>query len=394
MNEIDSLSYRATLMCRDIPVGEIQARRVTPIRPELLPLYFQRGGDLGVWLEQRAIDAHRTHSRLVKKALRLRERDDISTTLHFNAATITDSYWIRPENSSLTWDQVRFKENEFADLALTGDLAAFSKHPSRTPELTNIGSYEKCWRYENGAWWMYKAGTVWERFSELFIYNLCRELHFPTAEYQPAGEFIKTRDFTEGTMNFEPAFALVGDEEDYSTNYQAFLELGTAYADQYVELLLMDTFCRNADRHTLNYGVLRDPLSGRLLSLAPNFDNNIALISDGKLIPRKPDLFGELLRELEESDGAISSYAERHPLPVITPAMIARCCEKTGFDVDVSFLQQFVMTGYEQTPIPQMLEQQPTLCALCTGAQQKAAERNAGKAPATDPAQHELSQTN
>ena len=62
-------------------------------------------------------------------------------------------------------------------------------------------------------------------------------------------------------------------------------------ADQYVELLMMDAFCLNADRHTNNYGVLRDPDSGKVLRLAPNFDNNIALISTGYLDkPRGADL--------------------------------------------------------------------------------------------------------
>ena len=103
MAKRDSLDFRADLMSGDIVVaGYIRARHVEPVCPELLPLCFQRGGDVADWLAHRAIDAHRTHSRLLKKVLRLKERDDISTALHFNAATITDNYWIRPEGSGLT----------------------------------------------------------------------------------------------------------------------------------------------------------------------------------------------------------------------------------------------------------------------------------------------------
>ena len=118
MNDVYSLSYHATLMSKDVPVGDIHGRTVTPLREELLPIYFQRGGDFAQWLSMRAIDATRTNSRLLKKVLRLQERDDVSTALHFNAVTITDTYWVRPDGSSLTWDDVRFRENYFDTLAL------------------------------------------------------------------------------------------------------------------------------------------------------------------------------------------------------------------------------------------------------------------------------------
>ena len=352
MVELDSLDFPADLMSGDIVAGHIRACYVKPVCPEHLPLCFQRGGDVADWLTHRAIDAHRTHSRLLKKVLRLKERDDISTALHFNAATITDNYWIRPEGSGLTWEQVRFHENDFADLALSGKLSDFSKTPSRTPELTNTGSFEKCWRYQDGAWWMYKAGTEAERFSELFVCALCKALGFPVAEYQNCAPYIRTRDFTGGRLNFEPAAYLVGDDEDYETNYQAFLRFGQDIADQYVELLLMDTICRNADRHTYNYGLLRSQQTGKVLSLAPNFDNNIALISGGMDEgPRAPDLLTELLEAFDAATGAVTSYAARHNTPGLTPALIAQCCEATGLPVDVAYIQQFILAGWKMTPL-------------------------------------------
>ena len=247
---------------------------------------------------------------------------------------------------------MRFHENDFADLALSGKLSDFSKKPSRTPELTNTGSFEKCWRYEDGAWWMYKAGTDAERFSELFVYELCKALGFPVAEYQNCTPYIRTKDFTGGKLNFEPAAYLVGDDEDYETNYQAFLRFGQEVADQYVELLLMDTICRNADRHTYNYGLLREQKTGKVVSPAPNFDNNIALISGGMDGGgRRPDLLTELLEEFEAATGAVTDYTARHEIPILTPELIAQCCEKTGIPVDVEYMQQFVMAGWNMTPL-------------------------------------------
>lgn len=352
-------TMRATLMSRDVEIARIEGRQLYPLREELMPLYLRRTGNLEEWLAHRAIDRHRTHSRLLKKVLRLSEKDDASTALAMQAATITDTYWVRPAGSDLTWDKVRFRENYFDTLALQGDLSAFSRRPSRTPELTNIGSFEKCWRLEDGRWWMYKQCNENEMFSELFVYELCKALGFPTAYYEKAGPFIRTLDFTAGKVNFEPAFSLVGEEEDYGLNYRIFKEISPAMADDYLQLLMMDAFCLNADRHTENYGVLRDIETGGILSLAPNFDNNISLLYDGyKPQQRMPDLLGRELNDLERTEHALSEYAAHRPLPMITPELIEECCRRTEMKVDVPYVQQFVMAGYRQTLIPQMLQEQ------------------------------------
>lgn len=100
------------------------------------------------WLETRAIDSHRANSRLLKKALRLKEKSDIFSVISVNGITITDTYWVKDIDSPLTYDEVRFNNDYFSKLALTGSYDSFSRaansKQSRTPELTNTGSYEKC----------------------------------------------------------------------------------------------------------------------------------------------------------------------------------------------------------------------------------------------------------
>lgn len=346
--------FRATLMSRDTPVAEIHGHEAAPIREDLLPLFFQHGkGDVEAWLSLRAIDSRRTNARLLKRALRLREKDDVSTALTFHAATITDTYWVKPAGSDLRWEQVRFTCNHFDSLALRGDFAAFSQKPSPTPELTSTGRFEKCWRLENGAWWMYKAGNENEHFSELFVEQLGKQLGFAMAHYERAGDFIRTIDFTNGaSVNFEPAYSLVGQDEDCVLNYRTLQKLRQELADQYFEILLLDAVCMNVDRHTDNYGVLRDPDTGAILRMAPNFDNNIALISRGYLrTPRGPDVLSDDLHTLQRETNAAGLYAARHPFPVVTPEMIDRACAATGMQADVDYLREFVMAGYRQTPI-------------------------------------------
>ena len=274
------------IMSKNVAVAKWLDNNLEIINADLLPLYLKNTGNVEKWLETRAIDCHRANSRLLKKALRLSEKDDTSTVLSVNAATITDNYWIKPIDSDLTYADVRFDNDYFANLALTGNYDSFNRvansKTSKTPELTNIGSFEKCWKLRKGQWWMHKKANHDEMFSELFICKLGSELGFRMAEYERGNGVIKTKDFTNNAfVNFEPAFNILGDDEDYIKSIEMLKSICPDAVKSYVEMLFLDTICANPDRHTFNFGLLRDSDNGKILGLAPNFDNNMALISRG-----------------------------------------------------------------------------------------------------------------
>ena len=142
------------ILSGDTLVATWNDNNLTVHNESLLPLYFKTFDDSDMWLKSRAIDNKRTNARLLKKALRLENKDDISTVIHVNAATITDNYWIRPIGSTLTYADVKFDNDYFASLALKGNYDSFNKAASRghtkSPELTNVGSFEKCWKLKDG----------------------------------------------------------------------------------------------------------------------------------------------------------------------------------------------------------------------------------------------------
>ena len=74
---------------------------------------------------------------------------------------------------------------------------------------------------------------------------------------------------------------LSDDNEDYEYCYGILRNIDKNIADEYVKMFWLDTVCFNMDRHTENFGLLRDIDSGEIIKLGPNFDNNIALISRG-----------------------------------------------------------------------------------------------------------------
>lgn len=343
--------FNGSIMSGNEKIADVKNNKVIPINMYKLPLYLCNGGDFEIWLQSRAIDRHRPNSRLLKKVLRITNSDDVNTVLKVNGATITDNYWVKSsDNINLTWDTVKFSKNYFSDLALYGNFESFNKIYDKeldynTPELTNIGSYEKCWKLENNEWWLYKQGTKEEIFSELFIAKLCEELGFFVAEYKEENRYIKTKNFTNNKYNFEPAFALVGDEEDYIFNFDKIEKLNKNFIKDYLDILYVDAICFNMDRHTYNYGFLRCKNTGEFLKMAPNFDNNIALISRGygkspiNTNPLLIDLFIELLKEKNI----------KYSIPNISKKLLQNIAENimVNENIDINYVVEMVFDRNE-----------------------------------------------
>ena len=336
------------IMSADIPVAKWENDNLTVINSDLLPLYLKRISDADSWLATRAIDSHRSNSRLLKKALRLAERDDISTVISVNGVTITDNYWIKELDSDLKYEDVRFKNDFFSNLALKGSYNSFNsaskRKDTRTPELTNIGSYEKCWKLRNGEWWMYKKANHSEMFSELFVYCLGKAQNMNMAYYERGDGYVKTLDFTRNAeVNFEPAAAFMGDDEDYEAVIKKLQEICPKAIPDYIRMIFLDTVAANPDRHTFNFGLLRDVNNGKLLGLAPNFDNNMALIATGyPSNPKKSDMLIKLFNEVLEMHSEYREY-----LPVINREMVQKCVDELNMKVKRDAVIQLVMNRYE-----------------------------------------------
>lgn len=336
------------IMSGDATVAKWENNELTVIDNSLLPLYLKRVHNADMWLETRAIDSHRANSRLLKKALRLKEKDDISTVLYVNAVTITDNYWIKPLDSKLKYDNVRFSDDYFAGLALKGSYASFnkaanSKH-SKTPELTNIGSFEKCWKLIDGKWWMFKAANHDEQFSELFIYRLGKALGMNMAVYERGNKCVKSLDFTNNaSVNFEPAFTFMGDNEDYEDVANRLEELCPQAVGDFVKMIFLDTVVANPDRHTANFGLLRNTQTGEMIGFAPIFDHNMALISRGyPKTPTKNDILINLFNDF------LSNHLNyKRFIPEITEAMVKSIIKELNMKVRSKEIVSLIMKRYE-----------------------------------------------
>ena len=335
------------IMSGDTAVAKWENSELTVLNEALLPLYLRRVHNADMWLETRAIDSHRANSRLLKKALRLEEKDDLSTVIHVNGATITDNYWVKELDSSLEYADIRFSNDYFSMLALRGSYDDFDsaarRNNTRTPELTNIGSFEKCWKLKDGKWWLVKTANHNEQFSEMFIYKFGEALGMNMAVYERGRNTIKSLDFTDSaSVNFEPAFTFMGDNDNYEAVIAKLQEICPQAIPDYVRMIFLDTIVANPDRHTANFGLLRDTKTGELLGLAPLFDHNMALIS------RKPpkirtssDAFMNLFLNVQFHHADYKQY-----IPVVTPEIIKDTLDNLHMRVKKQFIIDLIMNRY------------------------------------------------
>ena len=355
MEKRELSTLQGTLMSGNTPVALIESGEISKvIEPSLIPLHFLFAEDpsLKSWLRQRSLDTSRTNSRFVLRELDSDKADITQIVLSVNAATITDNFWIRENGSEKTYEQTRFHQDHLAKVALLGSSAGIVVPPDhRSPELTNIGTFEKCWHLENDQWWLYKRGDPENTFSELAVQSIGRYLNLNMAVYEyvsreeignifdcraPASiSTVKALDFTGGILNFEPAADLGCKKNDAVKNYQILKKLSPAAAQEYEKMVLLDALTYNIDRHLYNFGVLRDQATGQVISLAPAYDHNLslsmALMDYKQIMADNPDLLFMNWRNLVDSQLLTMEPIKLPPINRLTMQALLEDINVPGF---------------------------------------------------------------
>ena len=135
----------------------------------------------------------------------------------------------------------------------------------------------------------------------------------------------------------------MGDEEDYFKVIEKLKEICPKAIPDYVRMIFLDTITANPDRHTGTFGLMRDVKTGELLSLAPNFDNNMALIARGYPTGKTAnDLLITLFNELMEKYPEYKEY-----IPKVTEQMIKNVISKLNMKVKSQVIVDFVIKRYQ-----------------------------------------------
>ncbi|MBF8984664.1 hypothetical protein IZY60_14050 [Lutibacter sp. B2] len=273
--------FTGLLMYKDVEIAVIEhTQLVESKQDDLLPVIMlnKNPGAFESWLQTRVIDTHRTNSRQVRRRLSVRSEIPKEIVIKARAVSITDGYWLKEKGENITYNEIRNKLSDGLNtIALYGNVENINfREEDISPELTNIGSFEKCWKLIHGEWFMIKQGDLRENFAEVLISNIANHLGFNAVAYTPMedGKLVMCKDFTNNAeVDFEPMYSFVKDYWEIDDSIEIIDELG--YINDFLDITFTDALCYNIDRHTFNFGILRK--NGKPIRLAPNFDNNLGL---------------------------------------------------------------------------------------------------------------------
>ena len=286
---------RYVLFNDDVQVARFTADRSVitdfiPVKPELLPMQIRHASAEGFssWLRDRAVDLNSVQHRNLMHEL-LGSRDKTTLALRTHMFSVSDTFTCFEEGAFIPRRQLCRPEdqNTVSDYILVSSDTSLHKLRVATPNASTDGSFTKTWRFENGAWWLYKLQSSAATEAEVEISRVLREIGWDGAEYDYVGRYrkrVKTRSFLQPKEFFEPydSFRFFFDDpsDDDEVIYQNIASLGSPFEKAWKRILLADAVFANTDRHMRNFGFIRSSVTGEVLRLAPNFDNNQAYLAN------------------------------------------------------------------------------------------------------------------
>ncbi|MBO4286448.1 MAG: hypothetical protein J5880_03855 [Bacilli bacterium] len=309
-----TLELSGYIMEEDRVVAEFDKGVLVNIDNDNAPLIVKRTHDLVSFLSSRILDTSRTNARLLKRIMNVHGEEEYLIALKNHATSVTDNYWFRSKNSRLKYKDVSLESDIYNEVSLKGELLYFPKEAKLSPQFSLLGSYEKCWKLIDNEWWMYKSETKEELYSELIASKISDLLSIPTALYEIDGDYIRTKNFA-SKYYFEPLSSLAGDDDSFEHVFALLFSLDKELAKQYLKIIYFDALVNNVDRHNENLGFLRNKKTGKIVSLAPNFDLNMSLFSRNKLLSQTKDGFISLFIKFVDSNEMVKSLYKEIEIP-------------------------------------------------------------------------------
>ena len=286
-----------TLMNKDIPMLDLEiylnSVKVLRVYNEL-PKYM---ADANNWLFNRVQPISRASLVNMLKNCGINNIEQYDYSMY--AISVTDTYWIKPFDKDLSWDDINPHKNSLSKLAskyiLNGIYDDIDlKLPS--PDYRLDGTAEKFLKHVNGKLCLYKTnGETYggefryagiRPYCEYYANQVIKALEVPDIEYvkyrinakrlneYEVKPYVCCDSFTNDDTGFIPIENTIFKDCDikellYRTNGQN--------RETLLNMVMIDAITVNIDRHTENYGFTVDNNTLKLKGIAPIFDMDCSL---------------------------------------------------------------------------------------------------------------------
>ena len=331
--------YNDDVQAAEFTVRNTVVEEFIPQKPELLPMQIRHTSAEGftAWLRERSVDLSSVQHRNLMNTL-YASRDKTTLALQTHMFSLSDTFTCFEENEFIPRLQLCRPEdqNMVSDYILVSSDTSLRQMRIASPNASTDGSFTKTWRYEKGDWWLYKLQSSAATQAEVQISRVLRAIGWDAASYEYVGSYrkrVRTRCFLSPHEFFEPydsfrfSFDDPGDDDDVIAHNLA--SLGANFDTAWKRILLADAVFFNTDRHMRNFGVIRSSRTGKVLRLAPNFDNNQAYLAN----PGGVYSDGMLKMYMRQAD-----KADYENLKALTQALIAYPYLKQAYDACMTYL--------------------------------------------------------
>lgn len=215
--------------------------------------------------------------------------------------SLTDHYWLKPQGSSLAWEDVNFFQNSFP--SDVGDALLGKPIPGsanfRSPDWTCDGNLRKRWAILDGNRCLIKAGSPpfqQQPFGGVIAARIAERLGIPHIPYTVIWDeglpYSVCEDFVTPDTELIPAWRVMQTQkkDNQTSVYQHYRncceKLGVPNVARALDQMpVLDYLIANEDRHFNNFGLLRSPDTLEWLGPAPTYDSGSSLGYD-KLTPQ------------------------------------------------------------------------------------------------------------
>lgn len=303
-NEVTHM--KCTLMHKRIAVAELELDDATGFIQKIGTVYEQKHMPVGIpvrkgitdrtalneWWTDRSIPASRSGVREALETLEITSTKMLLVRCY--GLSLSDQYWIKPEGTNLTWDELNFFNNGFSDDigdVLFGANKKVNGLDLSSPDNTSDGNLKKRWKIIDGKRCLVKGGSNPFRqqpFNEVIAAGIMERLSIPhvpyTVMWNKGAPYSVCEDFVDENTELIPAWRIIQiKQKDNSTSmYRHFInccdELGIKGVREFLDqMLILDYIIGNEDRHLNNFGALRNAETLEWIGMAPIYDSGSSL---------------------------------------------------------------------------------------------------------------------
>lgn len=272
-------------------IGEVFAEEHVPLGISIKKGKVSRG-DLNEWWESRSIPASRVGIERLLETLNITSTKKLLDKSY--GLSLSDQYWICPDNSNLKWDDINFFHHTFSEDV--GNLLFDMEYKEEninllSPDNTSDGWLKKKWKIIDGKRVLIKGGsgaTQQEPYNEVFASKICERLgiqHIPyTLMVQENYPYSICENFINPDTELISAWYVMQTEkkQNHVSVYQHYLNccerLGIPNMVDFLDrMIVLDYLIVNEDRHQNNFGVIRHAETLEFIGASPIFDSGTSL---------------------------------------------------------------------------------------------------------------------